>query len=153
VRLRVLLALVGLVGMTAFAPAPFPKRRPEPPALDEKGFQGTWKLVRKYQCHGAQKQLRPPNVGGTAYIRINGNTWTSMTQKVAGGSDWRIAVDFSKQPCTIDWLSAAGQVSYSGLARRKGDTVEVMYYSGTRRPASFDNTPPNTELLILQREP
>jgi hypothetical protein len=70
---RLLLALAVLVGATAFAPAPFPKRRPEP-SIDLKGFQGTWKIVRRFQYEAGQKNELPVDQQ-RSQIRIDKDTW------------------------------------------------------------------------------
>jgi hypothetical protein len=71
---RLLLALAVLVGATAFAPAPFPKRRPGP-SIDLNGFQGTWKIVRRFQYEAGRKKEMPVNQQGTSHIRIVKDTW------------------------------------------------------------------------------
>ena len=76
-RLRLLLALAVLVGATAFAPAPFPKRRPEP-SIDLNGFQGTWKIVRRFQYEAGQKKEMPVDQQGSSHIRIVKDTWMPL---------------------------------------------------------------------------
>jgi hypothetical protein len=71
---RLLLALAVLVGATAFAPAPFPKRRPEA-SIDLNGLQGTWKIVRRFQYEAGQKKEMPVNQQDSSHIRIVKDTW------------------------------------------------------------------------------
>ena len=73
-RLRLLLAPAVLVGATAFAPAPLPNRRPEPP-IDLNGFQGTWKIVRCFQYQAGQKKEVPLDQQSSSHIRIVKDSW------------------------------------------------------------------------------
>ena len=73
-HLRLLLALAVLVGATAFAPAPFPKHRPEH-SVDLNGFQGTWKIVSRFQYEAGQKKEMPVNQQDSSHIRIVKDTW------------------------------------------------------------------------------
>jgi uncharacterized protein (TIGR03067 family) len=145
---RLLIAVLAVMCLTAFAPAPFPRPRREREETDLNRIQGTWRIIDRYQWVGDQK-TKPPAT--TTHIRIAGENWFSKTgQNESGG--WRIRVDPTKKPCHIDWVNANGQPSYVGLVRRRGDVIEVMYHSVPDRPASFEAPPANTTLLIMQRE-
>jgi len=150
--LRLLVALLALAGLTAFAPAPFPKSRRAEQAINLNNMQGTWKIISRFQYRGGRKQTELQIKSSGTHIRVSGSNWLSM-EGPRTLVTWQIALDPTKKPCAVAWHFGQPQSpSWVGLIRRKGDLVEVLYYSGTQRPTSFDAPPDGTYALTLQRE-
>jgi uncharacterized protein (TIGR03067 family) len=156
------LALIVLVGLTAFAPAPFPtrERRGESnTAISVARFQGKWK-VETFEVYeqGGQKRRS----GFIDRVIVKDDLWILSHQDDRPHGSYRIAIRPGK-PATIDFYSFAqkGQarggdkLECFGLIRRDGDTVQILYTyaEGKTRVTSFDNPPANWWLMTLKRIP
>jgi uncharacterized protein (TIGR03067 family) len=165
-RIRLLLAAVALAGLTAFAPAPFPRPRHDPTRIDLERLQGTWKVVSLVQTKAGGKRVpirwgvlavcttQPPP--GVTHIRIRKDVWTYLERQPNGqmheNTSYRIAVDPAKKPCAIDFRYLTGPAAIAlGIIRRQGEEVEVLWYPTTRRPSSFDDPPLNHWIITLRR--
>jgi uncharacterized protein (TIGR03067 family) len=151
--LRLLIVLLVVTGLTAFAPAPFPRpKRDNDQMINLDRFQGTWKVI----------SLETTGVGGRhtrinwsiTHIRIAQDRWTFLQNRIEN-TTYQIALDPGQKPCTIDYRwpgNQGGQPAMVGIIRRKGDRVDIVYLSGTNRPRNLDDPPPNFWLLKLVRE-
>jgi len=151
-RHRLLVALLALAGLTAFAPAPFPRSRRGEQAVDLNNLQGTWKIVSRLQYRSGRKQPQLEIKSSGTHIRVAGKNWISLEGPKALVT-WQITLDPTKKPCAIDWHFGQPQSpSWVGLIRRKGGQVEVLYHSAPQRPTNFDTLPEGTYILVLQRD-
>jgi len=171
------LAVFALIGVTAFAPAPFMK------SDHGKGgrggdvlaqLQGTWKV--------ADKQRRGPNGEVMQYstsqrIVIAKGTWQfarpgvgvggpggGVMGKAKGGpgaSSYKIVLDASRRPVEFRLKRATTtNADYMvGIIHPSGDTVKIAYCLGTafRRqevpmPRSFEDVPEGWYVMTLKRE-
>jgi uncharacterized protein (TIGR03067 family) len=146
-RPRLLAALIALAGLTAFAPAPFPKPRQERTLIDLTRFQGTWKVIGHHNYPAGQKQRAEWSI---THIRIAKDRWT-LLEAARENATYRIGLDPKKKPCEVDWRSDQGRILWMGIIRRDGDVVEVLYLSATQRPADFDKPPAGSYLITLRR--
>ena len=154
---RIGFALFALLGLTAFAPAPFP-RAEKPSQKDEvslKIFQGLWR-VTNMQISRAGGRLDPDKALFT-HVRVEQDAWTFMVNTVPGNR-LLISIDATKKPARLNFYrGAAGQPQeLFGVAiiRRRGDEVQVAYcWNGEdNRPASFDPLPAGLWLVTLRRQ-
>src|SRR5262245_1403460 len=131
-RVRLVVALVALAGLTAFAPAPLPRaRRDRGPDLDLARFQGLWQTVR-FETVRANGPTADPSWDATQ-VRVQGDRWTYLERGQLNAS-WRIRIDATRSPATIDFfhLSDRGTVpTMIGLIRRKEGRIEILFYSAT----------------------
>src|SRR5258708_3727212 len=101
--MRIAVALLAVVVLTAFAPAPFPKVRRSSDTTTLLSCQGTWK-VETLHVAGNQGQLTKSE-WGVSHVRITEGNWTLMNNGGIVADVYRIAIDGSKSPAHIDWLS------------------------------------------------
>jgi uncharacterized protein (TIGR03067 family) len=156
---RSVLALIALFALTAFAPAPFPKPQRERNEIDMKSFQGTWDVVSMeiVRQGGRRQRLRDWGVDakGTNGVRIEGDCWTFLPP-TDDRSDFRISIDSSTKPALIDGFPLPGddRAGITGLIRREGNKVTVLYYAThpDQRPKTFDNPPIGWAILTLKRQ-
>jgi uncharacterized protein (TIGR03067 family) len=154
VRLRLLLALLALSGLTAFAPAPLPKppRRGAVGPLDLKRLQGVW-VVEKAErtTAGAYRVVKDP----VTHILIEGDLWVFMQGKAKRSSEFRLVLpDPTRTPV---WFTFRAKNQPAGgtdglLTEEKDGRVRVLYNWGSPRPASFENPPAGYWALTLRRE-
>jgi uncharacterized protein (TIGR03067 family) len=154
---RVAVALLALVGLTAFAPAPLPKA---PRAGGKQGagvddLQGTWEvasfgLMRPGAGHEPGTWIKKVNIKGDMLTFVGGN----------GGRDvvYRITIDARKEPAEIDlyWLGdpkGSGPAMH-GLIRRQMGQVEFLYSGPPKavaRPRNFEVPGVVCVRLVLHR--
>jgi uncharacterized protein (TIGR03067 family) len=157
-KTRLLLALITLLVLTAFAPAPFPRSKRERETFDEinlKSFQGTWKVISMEVIEQGNVPKRIP--WNITHVRVKGDHWSYLVNQ-AENSNYRMAIDGTRKPASIDWYTDGAQPNRPGmvgLIRRQGDRVRILYYVTTpeNRATSFDDPPVNWWLLTLQRQP
>jgi uncharacterized protein (TIGR03067 family) len=148
---RLLIAVLALGSLTAFAPAPFPRARRDRDTLNLNTFQGLWRVVSMKQTQ-AGGQLNAINWHIT-HIQVEKDVWTFLQQGSKPNATYYLTLDTSRKPGTIDWHNArGGAVTMMGLIRRSGDTVEILYLASTNRPGSFENPPQGYYLLTLKRD-
>jgi uncharacterized protein (TIGR03067 family) len=171
------LAVFALIGVTAFAPAPFMK------SDHGKGgrggdvlaqLQGTWKIADK-QRMGPNGQLMKYSTAQC--IVIEKETWQFTTMRGAGlgggppiakgkakggfGASYKIVLDASRRPVEfrLKRTTTTGTDYMVGIIHPSGDTVKIAYCLGTafRRqevpmPRSFDDVPEGWYSMTLKRE-
>src|SRR5438045_3648411 len=93
---RLLIALLALIGLTAFAPVPFPKRdRRAGDALDLKELQGYWRVEKAEKTDKGTYRVVPDPV---THILIEKDTWVFMQGKGKRSNEYRILVDSTRKP-------------------------------------------------------
>ncbi len=155
-RIRALIIAVAVLGLTAFAPAPFPR----PDRKDDlKGLSGTWTVTR-YDMGGTAVGL-----AGTMKVKIEGNKWSFLRVTAAGtmpSTSYTFTLDAKKDPRLIDLTRtgpglAAGNNKLMGIYRfehKDRDKVQVVFHTFgvAKRPAGFDGADMQAYLMILQRD-
>jgi uncharacterized protein (TIGR03067 family) len=155
---RVIVALVALVGLTAFAPAPLPR----PPLLARgdhislRHFQGKWHQVRieNIEPNGERKEWKNANV---VAVRVKGDQWIYLGPNDRVNATYTLTVQEARGPAAIDWYSGGnkGQLPFMlGLIKRDGDTIQVLGKMGPlpgERPKRFEGAPAGWWLMTLQR--
>src|SRR5262245_45045867 len=145
-RVRMLfVALVALVGLTAFAPAPFPKadRRGERGLVTLQSLQGNWRVV-SFGSIGQNGQLR--HVLWFQHVHVRGNHLRYVVQgkeqnpiyvTVDGGKQRPAAIDFYPQ----DPKSVQDRPTMVGIVGRDGGRMKILYYWTTpeNRARSFES--------------
>jgi uncharacterized protein (TIGR03067 family) len=154
---RALIIALATLGLTAFAPAPFPRadRRD-----DTKKLVGTWTVTR-YERAGT-----PVGVGPLLKVRIEGNKWSFLRINAAGAAPataYSIVLDSRKNPRCIDLTMIVegrmppGNGKLMGIYRfDQGDRnkVQVVFntFNVTERPSGFDGVDKKAYLIDLQRD-
>jgi uncharacterized protein (TIGR03067 family) len=156
---RLLIAVVALAGLTAFAPAPFPRPKRERGSGDDismQTVQGTWRVVSMQRTSRDGKHS--PHKWAITHIRIRDGKWTFMENHTENTS-YRLKVDGTKKPGQLDfyWTGPGNnnnimQPAMVGVIRRKGNKVEILYLPGNhQKPTTFDPPPEGWWLLALQK--
>jgi len=162
-RSRLIVALVVLIALTAFAPAPFPKPGKK---TGPGGLQGTW-VVEKQQS-GAGKEM--PKRDYQMKVRIEGDKWTFLrvtNGQTTTGPGYTIVLD-KMNPTWLDLKAVttaigkgkvkakgASRVRVQGIYRVEDDTVKFVYTAGignSVRPTSFSTLETRQFLMVLKRE-
>jgi uncharacterized protein (TIGR03067 family) len=152
---RLVVALVVLVALTAFAPAPFPRtKRGEDADFNLAQFQGLWR-AEKFETAWQGGRLSGHGWDSTQ-VRIENDRWTYLDNG-RFGSAYQIRLDTSKSPVTIDFINVGSKTDEScmlGIIRRVHGKVEILFYLPGRgeRPKTFDNPPPDWWILTLRRD-
>jgi uncharacterized protein (TIGR03067 family) len=154
-KARLGFALV-VAGLTAFAPAPFPKteRRVQEPEISLKSFQGTWRIVAMHESR-ANGQHAPIKIT-VSHVRIKGDRWTFLPDTY-GGANLDVSIDHKKSPAQLNFYSVSDpkkKVYGVGLLRRQGPNVQLLYTWGgeNARPAAFEPSPDYYWILTLERD-
>ncbi len=151
---RFALALVALAGLTAFAPAPFPRPgKKTSSALDLKFLQGSWKVLKSERT--TDKRYHPTQTF-TDQIRIQGNTWTfvrgSNGPQPGRLTSYRIEIDAAASPVRLRGYRPTDTKPYMvGILRKQADTVQILYGFSRPCPENFEEPPSGCWMLILQR--
>src|SRR5262245_2943370 len=153
-RVRLIVALIALAGLTAFAPAPLsrPPRRGDPNLITVNNFQGDWRAV-SFDYVGQNDRLSPIGLWFQG-VRVKGDNWIYLVDGRESTS-YRITID-NGRPAAIDYYEIDGNKARApgmiGLVRREGSRVTILYYgSGQPRPRGFTNMPVGWWLLVLER--
>jgi uncharacterized protein (TIGR03067 family) len=149
----VAVALFAVVAGANAAPAPLPKtpRRGDPDTVSIAAMQGDWRVDKFTMITGPNNQGQ--NVKWFQGVRVKGENMCYLVGNNQEQQQMRIVLGASR-PVTIDFMTGGGQnASMIGIVRRKGNRMDILYYSaGHTRPTSFENIPLNWWLLELQRE-
>jgi uncharacterized protein (TIGR03067 family) len=155
--MRRVFCIVALAGVTAFAPAPLPRRARggSDGEISLATFQGTWRVASMQSSRRDGRHL--PHKWNITHFRVSG---AELTYLENGSTNARYTVVIGNQgrPATIDFYNgeAKGIAPGQGIIRRKGDVVEILYvfgvFGGTQRAVSFEQPPDNQWLLTLHRE-
>src|SRR5262245_42128730 len=150
---RVLFSLVTLIGLTAFAPAPFPRtERRDPNGIDLQRFQGDWKAISFDEIgpNGQRTAIQLWFLG----VRVNGERWNYLSAEWKEIQGFRLVMN-GRRPTTIDFLrqeDTPARPYMIGLIRREGRRVTIAYYwMPTERAASFESVPAKWWILVLER--
>jgi hypothetical protein len=132
-KLRLGFALLVLLGLTAFAPAPFPKsgRRGQGDEITLQTFQGRWRVVNMQSSRGNGQHT--PYAWNVTHIKITNKTWEFLSGNDAGGgSGLIISVDPGKKPAHLNFYNRGSEnnVYGVGLIRRHEGKVQVIYTWG-----------------------
>jgi uncharacterized protein (TIGR03067 family) len=146
-RYRVAAALVVIVGLTAFAPAPFikPTRKVPPPRLE-----GEWEIVSrnswKMSPKGTVKSRVRIQPGKWAFVRDSGGV--ARTTAV-----YHLKVDTSTSPATFDLRHKENDATpYGcGIFEIKGDEMRAAYSWSASRPDALDSKKAHVYRMVLRR--
>jgi uncharacterized protein (TIGR03067 family) len=157
--IRILIAAIATLGVTAFAPAPFPR----PDRRDDlQKLVGTWTVTR-YERAGAPVPAAP---GNTLKVEIEGNKWSFLRVNAAGTmrlTAYSFLLDPKMDPRRIDLtMKAAGMRPVGGgkllgiyrFEHKDRDKVQIVFHNFgvTERPVGFDGVDTKAYLMILQRD-
>jgi uncharacterized protein (TIGR03067 family) len=153
-RPRLVLAFLVLLGVTAFAPAPMPRRgQSKEDSLSVKGVTGDWKVISLWR-YGPNGSIAY-RIDAWKLIRIQDGKWMFCTldNGVKPSTTYVLRIDGSKRPATIDFLRGNEAKPWMmGIVRFRGDKLEVLYKpNATERPTSFDNPPADFYLFTLTK--
>lgn len=154
---RLAAALLAVLGLTAFAPAPLPRparRGGEIAAISLETCQGTWRIVREEEVRvggWGEKRLT------SRFIRIHGGEWVSLNSNKEEAPGYTIRIDGSTTPARIGWYSSnrnagATEPTWAGLVRRHEGQLQVSYMSPRQVPGNFGALPAGAVVLTLRRE-
>lgn len=151
---RLSLAVLILLGATAFAPAPFPRSSRK--GTVETGvavtqISGVWKIIKlesstKDGLTTVNTQLHE--------VRIENNRWSFVYREARRAPVvYDLSTDPSQKPAPINFMRIGQTQPYGqGLVVRQGNVMKVLYSFGASRPARLVPPPPGYVLLTLHRE-
>src|SRR5262249_35139971 len=153
-RIRLAVVLAALLGATAFAPAPLPRRTRETnEAVTLQRMDGIWEVVSMWR-YGPNGQVAS-HVTAWKTVRIRDGRW-NYCREVNGGlpsSTWQLVIREAR-PARLDFCYRGGDVLMAGVVRFRGGTLEVLYSASTaslNRPLSFESPPENHYLVRLKK--
>jgi hypothetical protein len=153
-RIRLAFLLVALLGVTAFAPAPLPRRsRQAADVVSLVRMTGNWEVV-SMGCYGPDKQIAY-HITAWKEIRIQDGKWSFCSEEGKPSHTFGLAIGGNKQPATIDFLGGDKQVSMAGVARFRGGVLEVLYQTSPLprdRLVQFENPPHGFYLFTLKKK-
>jgi hypothetical protein len=151
---RLILALIILVGVTAFAPAPFPRKDRRGTILfGARSMEGLWK-VEKVERSNKGGYLNSTSL--MSHIQIQGGRWIFMRNN--GGvptpsTNYRLVIHTDRRPIALDGMRDNNNTPYMlGIIREVNDTIQVLYRFSGNRPADFDSPPEGCWRITLRRE-
>jgi uncharacterized protein (TIGR03067 family) len=154
-KVRLAFSLLAL-GLTAFAPAPLPRREREkrPDEINLTTFQGNWRVTKQLNLRADGNHLLMES--SITHVRILKDRWTFMS-KVSEGATLSISLDPSKKPTWLNFYRAGRKdhLRGVGLVRRHGRGVEVLYCwcdDGQDRPLDFDPPRDGDWVISMQRD-
>jgi hypothetical protein len=148
---RTAVVLLAVLGLTAFAPAPFPRtqRQGPSPEITLQTFQGRWRITSLVtSCANGQ---HVPFSWPATHVRISGNRWDFLNNDSLIDSR-NLSIDPKKKPAHLNFTDDVRKGV--GLIRRQGAQVQVMYTWGDEasRANSFEPPPDGHWLITLQRD-
>jgi uncharacterized protein (TIGR03067 family) len=152
-KARLLLVCVVLFGLTAFAPAPFPRpRRASQDPVAVARIQGSWTILKLEMTNDKGGKADQGNY--LSEIRIENNRWHFVYRNPGTKPvTYVLAIDANATPASIDLTREGESKPYGiGIIVRKGDSIRMLYSFGKQRPTSFDNPPGGYWLLTLERK-
>jgi uncharacterized protein (TIGR03067 family) len=148
---RVLLVAAALAAsLTAFAPAPLPRRgrASEKDSVALAALIGTWRATSLRQTGPGQA---PVGRGGIDSVRISATQWIFNPGR--GPTTYDLRIDHTRKPAEIDMMYVGQKEPYGrGIIKRDGNTLRIVYNWGAQRPAGFDNQPGGYWDLTLVRD-
>ena len=147
-RARLLLSLVATIGLTAFAPAPFP--RPRKASADQ--MEGWWVATEQpVPKAGAVNKL---------YVEIGQGKWTFRRETRPGGplttaASYFMAVDVKASPATYDLRRTLNDVKPYGMGifRLSGDEMRIAYSWNGVRPEAMAPAPGRYFMILRRTSP
>jgi uncharacterized protein (TIGR03067 family) len=151
-RTRLVIAILAMIALPAYAPIPFPK----PEKKEKEGsFQGTWTVERR--SLGGNGKVAVAALPYQMKARIEGEKWTYI-RTINGESralvPYIVVLDPKKHPKWIDLRrSATGAPYIRGIYTIEGDTLTIVYVSGTReRPTNVAEPGRSEIMMVLKRD-
>jgi uncharacterized protein (TIGR03067 family) len=153
---RVVLSLLALLSLTAFAPAPFPRARRGGGEVSLASLQGNWQVVsvNLVLAEGRRGRFKLPWYD----VIITGNKWTYCDDPEGKlpnyGDTLPIVVNNKRRPATFDFQYEKGNEGTfgPGIIRQKGDVVEIVFAVGEDvRPISFEKRSTDCYVITLKR--
>ena len=127
------LAVLIVLALLGFAPAPLPKR--ERQREDPTDVNGTWELTL-WENGGRRSQESEQ----TFHIEMTREKYDFVSKGGGGVSHYDMRLDPSASPMSFTW-SMSGRVMYVGSYRLQKDQMTMIFASGTnvaQRPTDFD---------------
>jgi uncharacterized protein (TIGR03067 family) len=152
-KARLLFACLVLLGASAFAPAPFPRtQRPSKDTVAVAQIQGTWTILKLHLTDDKGGLIDQGDY--LSEIVVANNRWNfHYRQGRNAPTTYQLTIDAGKTPATIDLTQIGQTTPYgTGIIRRKGDSMWMLYSFGKQRPTSFENRPNGYWHLTLQRK-
>jgi uncharacterized protein (TIGR03067 family) len=155
--MRVTLALLAVFGVSAFAPAPFPRtdRQDRETEVSLRFLQGKWDVVSMETINEQGQRQRAR--WGVKGIVVQGDHWSYVYSLGGKNSTYGFNLNGSTRPASMDWyvdpFKRESEPYLFGVIRRKGSIVEILYYpaQGEKRVTSFENPPRYWWYLTLRR--
>jgi uncharacterized protein (TIGR03067 family) len=137
--------------LTAFAPAPLPRRERDRPGASQ--FFGEWRITGSYSIRGGRHVLLGRS--RVTHVRISEGQWTFLPDDYAGAR-LGLAIDHGKEPAQLTFYAAGDpkrKVHGVGLIRRQGGELQVLYTWGgeDKRPRTFEPAPDGYYFRTLER--
>ena len=154
-KIRLVLALLVVFGLTAFAPAPFPRseRRDSTAKISLRTLQGRWRAIKWENSRPDGKHEPDPKPPINVFVRIAQDRWTFMDGDQEGNT-LVISVEPAKSAAHLNFYSRPDkQTSYgTGLLRRQGTALQLAFrWHAKERPTSFDRLPDGFWIVTLER--
>jgi hypothetical protein len=154
---RLAFALIALAGLTAFAPAPFPKpdRRDGEVQVGLQSLRGRWRIVRVEEVDGQGKR-RVKKSDNVPFVRIQDDLWTYLNENGTVNNRFHLAIESDRGLSRVKFLRPqTRELALFGLIRRRGDTVQILgtpVVSTPSRPTGFREIPRDWWLMTLHKE-
>jgi hypothetical protein len=148
---RLLLGCLALLGLTAFAPAPFPRPRRSQTDVSVERIQGTWTILKLEMTDGKGGMTAQGDY--LKEVRVEKGRWSFIYRNPASAPVvYQLAIDTSRTPAALD-LTRPGQARPygTGIILRQGNLMRVLYSFGSQRLSSFDRPPAGYWHLTLQQ--
>jgi uncharacterized protein (TIGR03067 family) len=150
---RILFGLL-VFTLTAFAPAPLPKREPKVnDSVAVANLLGGWKATRLLSAGSNTPQ--DPKSNGVQHVTITPTQWIFNKPQNAP-VEYDLKIDHTKKPAEINFYNkgqgTGGSPYGTGIIRRDGNQIRIVYTWGGKRPMNFDEPPSSGWDLTLQRE-
>jgi hypothetical protein len=149
---RVLFALLAFIALTAFAPAPWPRRDAKVrDSIAHKDVIGNYRALELFQTNNGNVNRGNPGANGITHIVITQTQWSF--NKGPGATTYDLQIDSSKKPAEINFLYTNQKEPYGrGIIRREGNKLRIIYKWGAQRPPSFENPGAGFWDLTIERE-
>jgi uncharacterized protein (TIGR03067 family) len=152
---RLLFAALVLFGLTAFAPAPFPKtereRKVEGVSLDQ--MQGVWTVTKLQTTRSSGAATDSGSY--LKEVQITGDRWSFVYREGRNNAvNYTIRIDHKIKPPQLNFYNnhlKDAQPYGMGILKREGNVVQLMYTWGGARATSFEQPPEGHWLITLQR--
>src|SRR5437660_160498 len=111
---RLIVGLVVLAGLPAFAPAPFPRpqRRAEPNVISLQALQGNWRAT-SFESTGQNNQRTKIPLWFQS-VRIKSDRWSYVVNGNENLS-YRLVIDGNRRPGWIDYYELQGSTERPGM--------------------------------------